>query len=918
MSQYSELMGSFLRTGNFPLEANYIFATEEALKEFYSDPINATTLHKGLLRVVENGGDGQQALYWVVKKQTNDELEFVKLIQNIDIDNIDTQLTDLLNKLNQEIQDRKDADIAIWGTSDSTNVPDDLNSIMDLASAVSTLRQDISDLQDSDNTINEQIRALAGTEQTDIVEYLKTLPYQSLTEVSNALNKFLNEVDSSTTKINTLVELQNFLDGYTDSDTLRNVLYNLWNKIEGDVTPSEEFQTLKGIEEFVRTLEQWARDRTNNLQTELDQTQVGVGLSGDGSFSPDKETNYLQDATSIMNALKILDGLVFEAISGITITPENNDVVQLAVRKELEGYVIAAKLLLSNAYGNELLKKDDGLYINVVSEYDSGTLTLKVNDKIVSQHVLGFSSLVSKAYYDNESESIKIVFRLLSGDNEEITIPVGALIREWEPDNSNPDRVVEIYRETVIDGADKVSADVRIAQDTNNILEKRGNTLFVNGTSERITHNGQSLSTVINDIKDASSQIRQDLTNEIDRAKATEQTISHDLEDEVSRATQSEISIQNDLNNHKTNTNNPHKVTKEQVGLSNVDNTSDLNKPVSNATKEYITEQGFARVSDIPEGLEIGETTGTAFDGGRGKAVEDKISNLPYLVIGYNSFTENKNLPNFHSEIVNNPDKENTLKISVLYKAISRTTTFYDNFLLPSATTTAAGVMSVADKQKLDSIPTLTTSGDGTKYLSDNGTYKTIEIPDLSNYLTENDKTELETEIGDLSENVNAQVTALQKKDSTIEGNVTNLTETVNTINDTVSGLDDKYLPLSGGTLDGSIYFDSALSTEENPIHELIINRSGGTQYITVGSLGRIEIENGDIGTISDFITCTDTGDFLKKDPENPGISYRAVMTTTNPYAGNQMNVNYISQVTQSVYDGLSTKDANTLYIITE
>mgnify|MGYP001032441634 CR=1 FL=1 len=103
------------------------------------------------------------------------------------------------------------------------------------------------------------------------------------------------------------------------------MLDDLWNKIEGDVTPSEDFQTLKKVEEFVRKLEQWAKDRTN--QTELDQTQVGIGLSGDGSFSPDKETNYLQDATSIMNALKILDGLVFEAISGITITPENNDVV---------------------------------------------------------------------------------------------------------------------------------------------------------------------------------------------------------------------------------------------------------------------------------------------------------------------------------------------------------------------------------------------------------------------------------------------------------------------------------------------------------------------------------------------------------------------------------------------------------------
>ena len=101
MSQFSEMMGSFIRTGNYPMEANYIFPTEAALKEFYNDPINATTLHKGLLKVVENGGDGKQALYWVVKKQTNDDLEFVKLIENIDIDTIDGQLEDLQNKLEE-------------------------------------------------------------------------------------------------------------------------------------------------------------------------------------------------------------------------------------------------------------------------------------------------------------------------------------------------------------------------------------------------------------------------------------------------------------------------------------------------------------------------------------------------------------------------------------------------------------------------------------------------------------------------------------------------------------------------------------------------------------------------------------------------------------------------------------------------
>ena len=38
-------------------------------------------------------------------------------------------------------------------------------------------------------------------------------------------------------------------------------------------------------------------------------------------------------------------------------------------------------------------------------------------------------------------------------------------------------------------------------------------------------------------------------------------------------------------NNHIANTNNPHQVTKAQVGLGNVDNTSDLNKPISTATQ---------------------------------------------------------------------------------------------------------------------------------------------------------------------------------------------------------------------------------------------------------------------------------------------------------------------------------------------
>ena len=47
--------------------------------------------------------------------------------------------------------------------------------------------------------------------------------------------------------------------------------------------------------------------------------------------------------------------------------------------------------------------------------------------------------------------------------------------------------------------------------------------------------------------------------------------------------------VQDDLNLHKNNVSNPHQVTKEQVGLANVDNTADLDKPVSNATQSALT-----------------------------------------------------------------------------------------------------------------------------------------------------------------------------------------------------------------------------------------------------------------------------------------------------------------------------------------
>lgn len=49
--------------------------------------------------------------------------------------------------------------------------------------------------------------------------------------------------------------------------------------------------------------------------------------------------------------------------------------------------------------------------------------------------------------------------------------------------------------------------------------------------------------------------------------------------------------VETTINNHIVDTNNPHGVTKDQIGLENVDNTSDLEKPISYAVQNALDEK---------------------------------------------------------------------------------------------------------------------------------------------------------------------------------------------------------------------------------------------------------------------------------------------------------------------------------------
>ena len=88
----------------------------------------------------------------------------------------------------------------------------------------------------------------------------------------------------------------------------------------------------------------------------------------------------------------------------------------------------------------------------------------------------------------------------------------------------------------------------------------------------------------------------------------------------------SEDSVARDaINNHKSDTSNPHNVTPAQIGLGNVDNTSDLDKPISTAVQQAIDNKADKTVATTSaDGLMSAEDKGKLDDADNTYALKSK------------------------------------------------------------------------------------------------------------------------------------------------------------------------------------------------------------------------------------------------------------------------------------------------------
>lgn len=255
--------------------------------------------------------------------------------------------------------------------------------------------------------------------------------------------------------------------------------------------------------------------------------------------------------------------------------------------------------------------------------------------------------------------------------------------------NSLSDNLVN---DVLVSQSDKNSVSLTIKSITKNPVKKNKELLLVDGEPILLTDNTPIL--LADNVNDGLYDQADDKLITINQASsftagvmsASDKTKLDGLKAQAEIDT-SISNVQNNLNAHINNRTNPHRVTKEQIGLDQVDNTSDANKPISNATQTALNGK---------------------FSATDGNALKQRVDNIPELVatdITVDSDNDSVNISLDKTSIVDGTLSGTTININ-------------------SATASKAGILVPTDKSKIDKI---ITNGNGTKYLSDNGTYKEVQ-----------------------------------------------------------------------------------------------------------------------------------------------------------------------------------------------
>ena len=356
--------------------------------------------------------------------------------------------------------------------------------------------------------------------------------------------------------------------------------------------------------------------------------------------------------TKTINNTTDTDGRAYDTLTAdVVINPKEDNVIELTedglyVHKSIESingstsinvnsvddrYNPSMSVKLSNSESNIIRDTENGLLAEVNFNYDKNENIITFNDgKTTYSYALKAIQDVKSVVYDKTTETFKVT--LDKGSTDEIlTIDVKDLVNEWTV-STDTGGSIELGKVRNVDGTDLLTARVLINDSDDNILVRKGSSLYVSG--KQISENTNEINklkgafentsgntnTTLQELTNRVQEISTGLTSEIDRATSAEGTLSDRITAEQKRATDEEKRIDAKLDS-----------AKDAISKNASDITGEIERAKgaeSGLTRDIAIETTRATAAEAANTKAITDETNraTAAEAANTKAIEDEVT----------------------------------------------------------------------------------------------------------------------------------------------------------------------------------------------------------------------------------------------------------------------------------------------------
>jgi hypothetical protein len=646
---YNRFIADTALQGNIDNLSGYLEATVETFEAenvLLQEDIN--TLASGLLTETddrENAISGLQA-------NINNISGFLETeIENADIElqaNIDIVSSGLL----LETENRENADTIIHGiindisgnlTTEITN-RENINLLLqgNIDNLFSGLLIETENRENADIILSSNIKDVSGNLKTEVI-YRINADANLQHDINNLSSGLSIEAEN---RENAISGLQNNIDNLNDNLTTETI-----NRENGDIALQNDTDNLSGYLETEINLREVAdtilQENINNLSSGLifeteNRENVDTVIQGNINNLSGYLTTEITNRENIDTLLQgnidnLFSGLIFE-----TENRENADTIIHGIINNLSGNLTTEIENRENAdailQGN-IDNISSGLVIEINNRESAiSGLNYNINTKITQSNL---PSAISDVSINSNSSSVaikKTVIDTDTGNNTDYTLQIPIATDENVGLMSNAD-VIQIQTNTTdiealkninrffvvslstetpsqedlttafqnVSGED-IPADATVLLDASFNKEYiyslgvstwydrgSGSVAQATNTSPGIVQGSEDSGKIYVETDGTMSLVGYDnisgsigdlSNNKIDKSSIVDNLTSTNTDKPLS-ANQGKT-LNDDLTTHTGNTSNPHSVTKSQIGLENVDNTADTDKPISTATQTAI------------------------------------------------------------------------------------------------------------------------------------------------------------------------------------------------------------------------------------------------------------------------------------------------------------------------------------------